>query len=111
LPLESEIFLAKLECAKLLPLGSGSMIRAEATREKKVAYFLEHVVKSDPDICLPELIGIMEKEDDNLVLIKLVRNMKKYRELGNILVCIRICKMTLSMLNTYVYIIGMNLSK
>jgi len=32
LPLESDRFLAKLEGAKLLPLGSDSMIKAEATR-------------------------------------------------------------------------------
>jgi len=78
LPLESDRFLAKLEKAILLPHGTGSMIRAEATREKKVSYYLEYVVSSGPDTYLPELFGIMEKEDDNLVLIKLARDMKNY---------------------------------
>jgi len=107
LPLESEKFLTKLEVVKLLPDSSGSVIRANDTREQKVSYFLEHVVKSDPDICLPELIGIMKKEDDNLLLIKLASDMNEYMGQGNILVCM----MTLSKLNTYVCIVVVSLNK
>jgi len=87
LPLESKAFLAKLEVAKLLPEDSGPMIRAKSIREEKVSYFLEYVVSSGPDIYLPILIGIIEKEDDNLVLIDLARNMKNYMGPGNILAC------------------------
>ena len=83
LPLESDMFLAKLGDAKLLPRESGSMIRAEATRDRKVAYFLEHVVSSGPHIYLPKLIDIMENEDD-LVLIDLASNMTNYIGPGNI---------------------------
>jgi len=85
LPLESETFMAKLGDAKLLPHSSGFNIQAMTTRLQKVAYFLEHVVSSGPDIYLPILIGIMEKEDD-LVLISLARDMKNYMGTGNTLV-------------------------
>ena len=83
LPLESNKFLAKLEKSKLLPDDSGSIIREKAARKQKVSYFLEHVVSSGPDIYLPILIGIME-EQNNLVLNKLARDMKKYMGSGNI---------------------------
>jgi len=99
LPLESYRFLAKLEAAKLLPDNTSSMIQAKATREEKVSYFLENIVSAVPDIYLPILIDIMEKEDDNIVLNYLAGNMNKYMTPGNILVCM----MALSEINTYMW--------
>jgi len=92
LPLENEIFLAKLEVAKILPKGTGSMIRAiaKSLRVEKVSCFIENFVSSAPHRYLPILIGVMEKEDDNLALTDLASDMKKYMGQGNILVCMYI---------------------
>jgi len=88
LPLESETFLAKLEVAKILPEDKGPVIRqAKPTRVDKVSYYLQDVVSPVPHLYLPKLIGIMEKEDDNLALIDLASEMKKYMGQGNILTC------------------------
>jgi len=87
LPLESEAFLAKLEVANLLPKNKGPMIRAKSTRVEKVSCFIQDVVLTGPHLYLPKLIGIMEKEDDNLALIDLASKMNKYMRQGNILIC------------------------
>jgi len=83
LPLQNEVFLAKLEKAELLPDNSGASIQAKATREEKVSYFLENVVRSAPHIYLPILIDVMDKHD-NLAVKELASEMKKYMGSGNI---------------------------
>ena len=88
-----------LKGAGLLPHSSGHIIQRMTTRVEKVSFFLERVVSRGPDIYLPILINIMEKDDD-LVLISLAKDMKNYMVTGNILVCI----MTLSKLSTYIYV-------
>ena len=75
LPLEDEIFLAKLGEANLLPRGSGASIQAKNTRAEKVSYFLLHVVEPAPELYLKLLIGVMEKSDD-LAVNKLANDMK-----------------------------------
>jgi len=84
LPLQSDIFLAKLEEAKLLPDNRGASIRKKDTEEEKVSYFLENVVRSAPHIYLPILIDVMDKHDDNLAVKALASEMKKYMGSGNI---------------------------
>ena len=75
LPLEDEIFLAKLGEANLLPRDSGASIRSKSTRAEKVSYFLLHVVEPAPEIYLNLLIGVMENTDD-LAVKKLANDMK-----------------------------------
>jgi len=77
LPLEREIFLAKLEKANLLPDNTGSSIRACKTRAEKVDYFLQYCVNSSPKLYLPKLIEVMEQYDD-LAVKELARDMKEY---------------------------------
>ena len=83
LPLQSKFFLAKLKKAGLLPDNSGPSIRAKATKEEKVSYFLENVVGSAPHIYLPILIDVMDKHD-NLAVKALASEMKEYMGSGNI---------------------------
>ena len=81
LPLEQEIFLAKLERVSLLPEGSGASIRAKSTRADRVSYFLQHVVEPAPHIYLDLLIGVMERSDD-LAVNKLAGDMKRHFKSG-----------------------------
>jgi len=64
LPLEREIFLAKLENAKLLPDGTGATVRVRNERDAKVSYLLQNVVEPAADVYLPILIDVMRKSDD-----------------------------------------------
>jgi len=64
LPLEREVFLARLEKANLLPEGSGTTIRAKNERDARVSYLLQNVVEPAADVYLPILIDVMEKSDD-----------------------------------------------
>jgi len=84
LPLQSNIFLAKLEEAKLLPDNRGASIRKKVAEEEKVSYFFENVVRSAPHIYLPILIDVMDEHDDNLAVKALASEMKKYMGSGNI---------------------------
>ena len=74
LPLESELFLGKLDEVDLLPENSGACIRAKGTREDKVSYFLQYVVEPAADIYLPLLISVME-QSDNLAVKRLANDM------------------------------------
>ena len=84
LPLQSGIFLAKVEEVGLLPDNSGAFIQAKDTREEKVSYFLENVVGSAPHIYLHILIDVMDEHDDNLAVKALASEMNEYMGSGNI---------------------------
>ena len=81
LPLESEIFLGRLEEAKLLPQGSGASIRSKSTRDKRTSYFLQHVIEPAADIYLPILLTVME-QSDNLAVSRLANEIKEKLNLG-----------------------------
>ena len=76
LPLESDIVLAKLNKMNLLPRDTRPTIRAKRTREKKVSYFIHHVIKPGAVIFLPLLVSVMEQWDD-LAVRKLAKKMNK----------------------------------
>ena len=81
LPLESEIFLGKLEEAKILPQDSGASIRSISTRDKKTSYFLQYVIEPAADIYLPILLTVMEK-CDHFAVSRLANEIKEKLNLG-----------------------------
>ena len=80
LPLDNILFFAKIQTAGLFPLGT-SDIDAKATREGKVAYFLDHVVDPGADDYLPILLQVM-KESGVANLRELANNIQKTIEPG-----------------------------
>ena len=60
LPLDNDVFLAEVDCAKLLSLNYKAHINARATRGEKVAFFKERVLEPGPDIYLPILLDVMD---------------------------------------------------
>ena len=76
LPLEREVFLARLEKANLLPEGSGTTIRAKNERDARVSYLLQYVVEPAADVYLPILIDVMEKFND-IAVNRLANKMKE----------------------------------
>lgn len=83
LPLESDIFLAELNKMNLLPRDTRSSIQAKRTREKKVSYFIHHVIKPGAHIFLPQLVFVMEQSDD-LAVRKLAKKMSKKLNSGSL---------------------------
>ena len=68
LPLENDVFFAKVKQAGMLPHNTGDSIKAEATRAKKVSYLLDHVVEPGAEEYLPKLLKVMrESEFANVV--------------------------------------------
>ena len=63
LPLDEPLFLAKAEGAGLFPPGIKKDIKIEKTRERKVDYFLDHVVEPDADEYLPKLLTVMRESE------------------------------------------------
>ena len=63
LPLDETLFFAMVEEADLLPLSTGSNIKAEKTRADKVAYFLQYVIEPAADTYLPRLLDVMKHSE------------------------------------------------
>lgn len=73
--LECNLFLSKLEQDNFLPDNSREQIQTKSTREEKVAYLIDHIIKPRADVHLPILIGVLEQSDD-LAVKELACNMK-----------------------------------
>ena len=80
LPLDSVMFLYLMDKpeANLLPFDYKAKIMSDklSTRAEKVSFFIEKVLKPNPDFCLPALLDVMEKCDD-IAVVKLSIDIRK----------------------------------
>ena len=68
LPLDDRTFFGMMEKDKLFPLATGNQIQARLTREDKVSYFIQHVLKPGAKQYLPTLLKVMkDSEISNVV--------------------------------------------
>ena len=61
LPLENDIFFAAAKQSVLFPMNTGDSIKAKSTRDKKVTYFLQHVVEPKAEEYLSKLLKVMRE--------------------------------------------------
>lgn len=61
LPMRSADFLNVLGSHQLLPEKTREKIQTEKTTKEGVDYFIQHVIKSSPDLHLPNLLQAMEQ--------------------------------------------------
>ena len=86
LPLDDPIFFAMVERVGLFPLDTRDSIRAERTRARKVAYFLDHVIEPGVDDYLPKLLKVM-RESKVTNVEKLAVNILEELQPGLYLLC------------------------
>ena len=78
LPMDDPIFLIMLENHDILPGDSRDKLETQKTKAEKANYYIQHVIKTSPDLYLPKLLQAMEqyyKEYNDNVIHELVIHM------------------------------------
>ena len=81
LPLDNPMFFGMADKAKLFPLGTDNQIQAIQTRDGKVTYFIQHVLKPGAKEYLPILLKVM-KESEAPNVAKLADDIQTYIKPG-----------------------------